>query len=246
MKSARLLETMTWKEAEEYMNDDTLAVIPLGAAAKEHGYHLQLRNDFLIAEHLKEQILERLIDTIVLPTINYSYYPAFAEYPGSISLSHETASSMICEICLSVTPFGPKRFYVLNTGISTLHPLKVAAERLKQHNCFLRFTDLHKALETLLADLSEQDGGSHADEIETSIMLAIAPNTVRMELARRDFQKGAGGCLSRQEKPGQAFSESGVWGDATLANLSKGQKIVKCLVEHILKDIENLRLTATD
>src|SRR5215470_9296505 len=77
-----LLEDLTWVEAEKILTDKAVVVIPLGAAAKEHGPHLKLKNDFIIAEYLKKRVLERA-DVIVAPTLNYNFYPAFVEYPGS-------------------------------------------------------------------------------------------------------------------------------------------------------------------
>src|SRR5580704_285585 len=92
VNSAVLLETLSWDEAEHVLAPDTVVVIPLGAESKEHGRHLQLNNDFLMAEYLKKRVLgSAQQDTIIAPTINYSFYPAFLEYPGSTSLSMETA-----------------------------------------------------------------------------------------------------------------------------------------------------------
>jgi creatinine amidohydrolase len=238
-----LLERLTWKEAEEHLTPDAVIVIPLGAATKEHGLHLQLRNDFLLAEYLKDAVLENT-DAIVMPTINYSYYPAFIEYPGSVSLSSETTSQMVFEICESMAAFGPRKFYIINTGISTLAPLKHTASNLHSAGILLHYTDLHEALAQVTADIGTQEGGSHADEIETSMMLKIAPDTVRMDLASRDFEPGPSGRLTRLREPGLAYSPSGVWGDATLATKDKGEIIVKCLVGHVLADIENLRNTS--
>src|SRR5687767_15994482 len=85
-----LLENLTWVEAEKILNEKTVVVIPVGAAAKEHGPHLKLKNDWLIAEYLKRRVLERS-DVVVAPTVNYHFYPAFLEYPGSTSLRLETA-----------------------------------------------------------------------------------------------------------------------------------------------------------
>jgi predicted alpha/beta superfamily hydrolase len=55
---------------------------------------LKLGNDWLMAEYLKQRILERS-DVIVAPTVNYHFYPAFVEYPGSTSLRLETARDLI-------------------------------------------------------------------------------------------------------------------------------------------------------
>ncbi|MEA3162360.1 MAG: creatinine amidohydrolase, partial [Verrucomicrobiota bacterium] len=45
-----LLEELTWQEAEKVLRIDTVVVIPIGAACKEHGPHLKLKNDWLLAE----------------------------------------------------------------------------------------------------------------------------------------------------------------------------------------------------
>jgi len=95
-----LLEDLTWVEAEKILNSDTVVVIPLGAAAKEHGPHLKLKNDWLIAEYLKKQVLAQS-NVVVAPTINYHFYPAFVEYPGSTTLRLETARDLIVDICKS-------------------------------------------------------------------------------------------------------------------------------------------------
>jgi creatinine amidohydrolase len=69
-----LLEELTWVEAEKLLTKDTVVVIPLGAAAKEHGPHLKLKNDLLIAEYLKKRVLEQS-NVVIAPTINYHFYP---------------------------------------------------------------------------------------------------------------------------------------------------------------------------
>src|SRR5262245_37716699 len=77
-----LLENLTWVEAERRLGPDTVVVIPIGAAAKEHGRHLLLKNDFLLAEYFKGRVLAAA-DVVVAPTVGYHHYPAFLEYPGS-------------------------------------------------------------------------------------------------------------------------------------------------------------------
>ena len=111
-----LLEDPTWPEAAPLLNADTVVVIPIGAAAKEHGPHLRLRNDFLLAEQLKRRILARA-QVVIAPTVNYHYYPAFVEYPGSTTLRLETARDLLIDICRSLSRHGPRRFYALNTGV---------------------------------------------------------------------------------------------------------------------------------
>jgi creatinine amidohydrolase len=241
--SAILLETLSWDEAEHVLMPDTVVVIALGAESKEHGRHLQLNNDFLMAEYLKNRVLASASqNTVVAPTINYSFYPAFLEYPGSTSLSMDTARAMITDIIHSLTHYGPRRFYILNTGISTLRPLAQAAADLAGDGIVLRYTDLTKndPVEKKL----RQSGGTHADEIETSMMLYIAPESVRMKKAARDLNPNQPGGLTRDPQGKGTYSPTGAWGDPTLATREKGQAVVESLVATILREIDDLRQTA--
>jgi len=124
-----LLEDLTWVEAEKVLAPDTIVVIPVGAESKEHGPHLKLKNDWLIAEYLKHEVLRRT-NVVIAPTVNYHYYPAFVEYPGSTTLRIETARDLIVDIVRSLARYWPRRFYALNTGVSTMRALRLSAEVL--------------------------------------------------------------------------------------------------------------------
>jgi creatinine amidohydrolase len=240
--NAVLLETLSWDEAERVLTPDAVVVIALGAESKEHGRHLQLNNDFLMAEYLKKRVLASASqNTIVAPTINYSFYPAFLEYPGSTSLSMDTARAMITDIIHSLAHYGPRRFYILNTGISTLGPLTQTATDLSKDGIVLHFTDLTK--DDPVEKKLRQSGGTHADEIETSMMLYIAPGSVRMKKAVRDLNPHQPGGLTRDPQGKGTYSPTGAWGDPTLATHEKGQAVTESLVSTILKDIDDLRQT---
>jgi creatinine amidohydrolase len=241
---AVLLETLSWDEAEHILTPDTVVVIALGAESKEHGRHLQLNNDFLMAEYLKKRVLDAAPqNTVIAPTINYSFYPAFLEYPGSTSLSIDTARAMITDIVHSLAHYGPRRFYILNTGISTLRPLAQAATELSKDGILLRYTDLTK--DDPVEKKVRQSGGTHADEIETSMMLYIAPESVRMKKAVRDLNPNQPGGLTRDPQEKGTYSPTGAWGDPTLATREKGRAVVESLVVTTLKDIEDLRQIAS-
>ena len=186
-----LLEQLTWVEAEAALTPSTVVVIPLGAASKEHGPHLRLNNDWTIAEYFKRRVLAAAA-VVVAPTIGYHYYPAFVEYPGSVSLRLETARDLVVDICASLSAFGPRRFYVLNTGVSTVRALAPAAGVLAAQGTLLRYTDLRSAGSDAVRDVGQQEGGSHADEIETSMMLYIAPEAVDMAKAAHDYRPRPG------------------------------------------------------
>jgi creatinine amidohydrolase len=234
-----LLEKLTWCEAEGALTSDSVIVIPIGAQAKEHGPHLELANDFLLAEYFKKRVLDSA-DVVVAPTINYHYYPAFVEYPGSTTLRLETARDLVVDVCRSLARCGPRRFYALNTGVSTVKALAPAAQILAEDGILLRYTNL-ECMQTIEKEVCSQERGSHADETETSMMLAIAPDTVDMSKAVKDCsEKGEGG-LSRDPASAKTYSPSGVWGDPTLATREKGERIVQAFTQILLREIEDLR-----
>lgn len=236
-----LLEDLTWPEAEQALGPSRVVVIPLGAAAKEHGPHLRLKNDWLVAEYLKNRVLAAA-DVVIAPTINYAFYPAFVEYPGSTTLRLETTRDLIVDVCRSLAHFGPRRFYIINTGVSTLRALKPAAEILASEGITLRFTDLLKIMAPVEKAVAQQPGGTHADEIETSIMQYIAPDSVDMSKAVKDYhpEKGTGG-LTRDPQADGVYSATGIWGDPTLATREKGEKLTEALVSGILAEVEQLQ-----
>jgi creatinine amidohydrolase len=234
------LEQMTWLEAERRLGPETIVMIPLGAAAKEHGPHLTLANDRILAEHWTAKVLERA-DVVVAPTLTYHFYPAFVEYPGSTTLRLETARDVVLDVVRSLAAFGPRRFYVLNTGISTVRALEPAAAQLAREGILLAYTDL-KCLEPVEREICQQELGSHADEGETSLMLHMAPETVDMSLAVKDASPRGTGGLTRDASDGvKTYSPSGVWGDPTLATRAKGERLCAALVEACVADIARLR-----
>jgi len=234
-----LLEDLTWVQAEKVLAADAVIVIPIGAAAKEHGPHLRLKNDFILAEYLKRRVLAAS-NAVIAPTVTYHFYPAFVEYPGSTTLRLETARDLMVDICRSLGRHGPRRFYALNTGVSTLRALKPAAEILAAEGILLRYTDLLAVMGPVEKTVARQEGGTHADEIETSMILYMDPAAVDMSKAVKDYRPGTGR-LTRDPKGEGTYSPSGVWGDPTLATREKGEKVVEALVAGVLKEIENLR-----
>ncbi|MBL8703820.1 MAG: creatininase family protein, partial [Rhodospirillales bacterium] len=76
------LADMTWKEAEARFRSGAVVVVPIGAAAKEHGPHLPLDTDYRTAAELGRRIAERL-PVVVAPVIGFGFYPAFTAYAGS-------------------------------------------------------------------------------------------------------------------------------------------------------------------
>ena len=112
---------------------------------------------------------------------------------------------------------------------------------LEQEGILLRYTDILALAKPVEEEISEQPGGTHADEIETSMMLYMAPETVDMSKAVRDWAPKLKPGLSRTPDGPGHYSKTGIWGDPTLATREKGERIVEHMVAGMLADIEALR-----
>jgi creatinine amidohydrolase len=239
-KKSVIMEDLTWMEAEIALQEYEVVLIALGARTKEHGPHLLLKNDYVMAEYLKDRVIKE-VPVVVLPTLQYGYYPAFLEYPGSISIQPETFKNLIMDICRSMNGYGINKFYVLNTGVSTLRPLARAKEELNKFGIYLEYLNILEVDETLPSGMMEQEGGTHADEGETSMMLYIAPETVDMSKAVKDYDSRPNRRGLTRDPEGKAhYSPTGIWGDPTLASREKGKIIVEKTVSAIVEQVKKL------
>ena len=242
MKKGIELERLSWVEADKILNEDTILLIPLGARTKEHGPHLPLNTDWLMAEYLADRVSQE-VEVIRLPTIQYGYYPSFLEYPGSVSIKLETFKELIKDICISMNGYGVRKIYILNTGVSTIEGLKIASEELSRLGILLKYTDIVESGRLVEDKISEQEGGTHADEMETSMMLYINPSIVDMSKAEKDYRPKMGRGLTRNpNKEGVgAYSPSGIFGDATLATREKGMEAVEARVRYIIEELQDFK-----
>lgn len=239
------LSGLSWPEAKARFDAGTVVLIPVGAAAKEHGHHLPLGTDWILAKGITDGVLAEL-PVIAAPILGHGYYPAFRHYPGSQHLSPETYGRIIDEVLDGFADQGVRRLVILNTGISTEPVITV---------CLREFYE-RRRIRALAANISrlgrrsgvalEQKLGGHADEHETSILLALAPEKVKLDLAREDY----GGALAL---PTSAFytptifdgaadagldhSATGARGDPSKATAEKGRALLTATVKDVVDGI---------
>jgi creatinine amidohydrolase len=235
------LEELVWTDAEQVLGPETVVVIPLGAAALEHGRHLTLRAEAALAQHLARQVAAAT-PVVVAPMLTYHHYPGFDEYPGSSSLSLDSARTLTVDVARSLARHGPRRFYVLTTANWSDAALEASAETLARDGILLRYTNASAHLEPVAKKVQQQEGGGHADEIETSMMLHVDEALVDMSKAEkstapasRPFQ------LTRRPSQAGTYSPTGAWGDPTRATAEKGRVLLDALFEGVLGDIASLR-----
>lgn len=232
-----LVAEVTWQEVMDHLEQGAAAVLPIGAAAKEHGLHLPMNTDYLQAQWLSRQITKQ-IDVVVWPILGYGHYPAFVDYPGSCSLSTDSFITIVSEIINDIFRAGAKRALLLNTGISTIKPLQQSITTSVYNNLSLINVYEGEHYKKISAGIETQKHGSHADELETSIMLAIAPDKVAMGKAQacvdHAFEKVP---FNRDNPKVPNYTPSGVYGDPTLATKEKGEQLLSVMLEDVIAAI---------
>lgn len=221
-----------WPQVAERLSRGDTAVLPVGAAAKEHGYHLPLATDYLQAEWIAAQLAGRR-PVVVWPTLSIGYYPVFVDYPGSLSLSRETFMRLCSEALDGIVRAGAGRVLIANTGISTIEPLE---SMLAGRNEAIALVNVYSGprFGACVERVQEQAWGGHADEIETAIMLAIAPDLVDMSRARGNAAPIRRGLFNRRDPAAPNYTPSGVNGDPRAATAAKGEALVAALMEDVL------------
>lgn len=209
-------------DAGKILTPATVVVLPLGAAAVQHGPHLRLNTDERLVRYLTGRV-HTASSVVIAPSLTYHSYPTFLEHPGSTSLSHNTSRDTTVEIVRTLAKYGPRRFYVLTTGGTPQLPLKDAAEALAADGILLGYTDMryHLGSARITGRQAAARDPYHADDAVTSMMLVVDPAAVDMSRAARDA--------------------TGVVGDPTLATKERGQAYLEALVSGVLDDIESIR-----
>lgn len=228
------VECLSWDQVASRIASGASAILPVGAGAKEHGFHLPMNTDRIQAEALAARLADR-IDALIWPTVNYGYYPAFSDYAGSCSLSAATFEALIQELTTALLGCGCPAVFVLDTGISTIAPVARALDRVAVDRVLhLEIHDgpRYKAIAQILA---QQGHGSHADELETSLMLALKPDAVDMSRAEASpaIAREVSGPLTPSDPASPNYSRSGSFGDPTLATRAKGEALLSAMMDDL-------------
>src|SRR5215211_3207675 len=242
MRGVRLAE-LTWPEAVEAVTRCPIALLPVGAGTKEHGPHLPCGTDLFVVEELARRVLEAA-PVILLPALAYGYFPAFVDWPGSVSIRPQHFTGIVGDIVRSLARHGTRKFLILDGGVSTHPPLRTLSAELHQE------LGVHVAVSNILglgheveSTIAEQESGGHADEIETSCMLVIRPDLVHMERAVKEIDPALPGTrgndrVRKFSLGGKMLTSSGINGDATLATAAKGELMLAAMAQDIVDFLE--------
>jgi creatinine amidohydrolase len=243
MRGIKLTE-ITWDAVPAAIEQCPVAMLPVGGGTKEHGPHLPLGTDQMVVDALAERVV-RAAPVLLLPTLAYAYYPAFVDWPGSISIAAAHFSAFVGDIVRSLHRHGLRKFLILDGGVSTHPPLDVLSRDL--HNelgMLVAVTDIRGLGAEVHQRIAEQERGGHADEMETSRMLAIRPDLVRMERAPTEFSMPMPGAfgpsgIKKTHIGGKMRTAQGINGNAALAAVGKGEQSLSAMAQDIITFVEH-------
>lgn len=249
MKGVKLAE-LTYEEAQKWINEDSIVLLPLGGGSKEHGRHLPMGTDMYLCNCLTDRVTERF-PVVTLPTLAYEHFPAFIGWEGSIHIQADHYINLVKEIIISFINHGVRKFLLLDFSFSAYFPLVTVANEINNqyHGAKVAITrtgGLGGAAKKLME--SKQDG--HAGEVETSMMLFAQPQLVHTDRYDEEYRQDIPGVTvdgvqhvyvsNRMETP------HGVNGNPFLGTAEKGEALVNAMVDDIVHFLEVFQKTPID
>jgi creatinine amidohydrolase len=232
------LATMTSPEVEA-LPTETIVVFPL-ASLEQHSTHLPVLTDSMIAQECVDRLDKRIGDRIlVLPVLWLGYSQHHMEYSGTISASSETHIEMMFDVLTSMAEHGFAQYLLVNTHGGNEANIAVLLQRVMtdlEHLQVVACTPYggpdQKAIETIQE--AGPKGSGHAGETETSMILAIHPQTVRPENFHIDGQtafpaiKG----IKTYQRMDQRTSRGAI-GDSRGATAEKGERFFEACTDNL-------------
>ncbi len=237
---------MIWGEAGwpeiDGLDREAVALLPTGSL-EQHGPHLPLLTDAMIAEAFGRDAESRLPrQVLLLPAIWLGASAHHLAFAGTLSASFEGYQEAVLAIGRSLRAHGFRKLFILNGhgGNTSLNDL--ACRRLREevpafiagHAGWFDF-----ASDTLWEEVLEgrERRIRHADEAETSLMLHLRPDLVRMDCAVDDgLASSVPGIAWRFDE----ITDHGVLGQATLASAEKGARIFRDCSVGLISALERL------
>jgi creatinine amidohydrolase len=251
---SRYFPYLTWTEIQAMSDKDNTVIIQPVGAIEQHGPHLPIIVDAAIAMGVLGKALEKLdlaIPAYALPCLYYGKSNEHWHFPGTITLSTQTLISVLMEMAQSVYRSGFRKLVLMNAHGGQPQIMEIVARDLHQkYEDFLVFPFFawrvpHIAKELLTSQ--ELEYGIHAGDAETSILLSLLPDQVKMEKAVKEYPQGLpeDSLLSMEGKLPFAWltkelTQSGVMGDATVATQEKGDRLLESVSEGWVQAIQDV------
>jgi len=219
-----------------------IAVLPLGAT-EQHGPHLPVSTDTDLADGVLRRaagLIDPSLSVLVLPTLPFGRSGEHEDFPGTLSLSAQTMIQLLMEIGAGVAAAGIEKLVLFNGHGGNVSVMDIVARDLRMqtglwvaHTSWYALCDAGEHL-----DGAELTHGVHGGALETSAMLALDPDRVRMDLAENFASRGQDWAKSFREvgvggKPVklgwlmQDLNEDGAAGNAAAATAEIGDSLLQ-------------------
>jgi creatinine amidohydrolase len=228
---ALLLEELGWPDVEDYLRREDRLIFVVGST-EQHGRHMSFASDVWQPWEIACQLSERT-GVLVAPPLNYGMSLHHLGFPGSLSLRPHTLSSVVVDLLESAYVHGFRRILMLNGHGGNTAAIQVAlAEALNELNGLeVRLGNWWQEPEVkavLDAAFPGQPGG-HADAGETSMILAVRPDVVRLERAEHSPDAPRPSFLTRQVFL-EYFPHGVIGGDPRRAAAEVGERMLAAAV----------------
>ncbi|MCB8933655.1 MAG: creatininase family protein [Chthonomonadaceae bacterium] len=236
------LAEATWQDVEG-ADRASVVVIPTGSI-EQHGPHLPLLTDTLLATAVAEAVEARLPHkTLLTPTLWLGASGHHLRFPGTLSASFEAYGAALQSVVRSLIPHGFAKYFVLNAHGGNTEPNGVALRSLKAEfpNLFFAHTSYAALIRPLIAETLEGPLKEmrHACEAEASLMLHLRPESVRTDKLRDDGLHSEPP-LSSVVHHFDEITEEGSYGYASRATAEKGRILFEGAVGAAAREIEAL------
>jgi creatinine amidohydrolase len=184
-----LLAAMSWEEVAEYLKCDDRVILPLGSI-EEHGRHLGLGTDWFEADAIAQGI-GKATGVAVAPAVTYGMALAQMGFPGTLSLRPATLTAVLEDLFRGFYRHGFRRILLVNGHGGNKASLANAVQQTAYDLSALQIKLFEWWLDAeayqVVREMTGERDGSHAAASETSFMLAVRPDAVKMErLTGRD------------------------------------------------------------
>lgn len=231
----------TTVELKEFVKKDPVVLLPVGAY-EQHGPHLALNTDMVIAERLCRGIVEKCdAPCAMLPPVWVGISEHHMKFCGSLTLRHETMAAFVYDILDGLGRSGINKVLAVNSHGGNMVAVNEALTRAAQkyHGTFALLTYWHLIKDTVQENRKSEFGGiSHAGEMETALQLYLAPENVRKDhMPKENNVKGgkfwspamfASNAISMYV-PYDELSEEGHIGDPGSATPEFGQAVYEAV-----------------
>lgn len=250
----RFFAYLSWSDIQVMSDKENVVIIQPIGAIEQHGHHLPLAVDAAIGVAVLGKALEKLaaeVPAYALPSLDYGKSNEHWHFPGTITLSSQTLIAVLMEVGESIYRAGFRKLVLMNSHGGQPQIIEIVARDLHQrHTDFMVFPLFTWRVPNIAAELltpKEREWGIHAGDAETSLLLRLLPDQVKMERAIAEYPPPLPetSLLSLEGKLPFAWvtrdiSQSGVIGDPTTATKEKGDRMLNSLADGWVKVIEEI------